>query len=86
VRPSCLPPEVCSSAALDLQIGMNRMEEEGFSLPELVETIERQFYKRALSLSGGNQSRAAKMLGVPRSSLQEKIRKYFPDIPMDEGK
>ena len=42
----------------------------------LLETIERELYGEALRRSGGNQSKAAELLGIPRPTLHAKLRKY----------
>jgi DNA-binding NtrC family response regulator len=47
-----------------------------FPLPSLLARVERMAIRRALELSSGNQSRAAKILGINRTTLVEKIRKF----------
>jgi transcriptional regulator with GAF, ATPase, and Fis domain len=41
-----------------------------------VERLERTLVREALSRSGGNQSRAARLLGLSRFGLQKKLRRY----------
>ena len=43
---------------------------------EYVETVERKLIGRALTATGGNQSEAARRLGLSRGSLLERLRKY----------
>lgn len=41
-----------------------------------IERIEREFISEALSLSGGNMRKAASYLGIPKSTLFNKLNKY----------
>ncbi|SHE27709.1 sigma-54 interaction domain-containing protein [Caloramator proteoclasticus] len=47
------------------------------SLEESIERYEKKLIEDALSLSNNNISLAAKMLKIPRQTLQYKIKKYF---------
>ena len=46
------------------------------SLDEAVEELERNLISEALKQSGGNQSKAAKMLGIGERNLRYKLKKY----------
>jgi arginine utilization regulatory protein len=46
------------------------------SLNQVVENIEREMIIKALRKTRGNKSRAAKLLEIPRQSLNNKIIKY----------
>ncbi|MBA2538965.1 MAG: sigma-54-dependent Fis family transcriptional regulator, partial [Deltaproteobacteria bacterium] len=48
----------------------------GPSLKEQVEAFERGLVSRALEGTGGNQSEAARRLGVSRVTLIDKMKKY----------
>ena len=48
----------------------------GPSLKEQVEAFERGLVARALDSTGGNQSEAARRLGVSRVTLIDKLKKY----------
>ena len=48
----------------------------GPSLKEQVEAFERGLVGRALDATGGNQSEAARRLGVSRVTLIDKMKKY----------
>ena len=49
---------------------------EGMSLREQVEAFERGVIARALAEQGGNQSATARLLGLSRASLIDKLKKY----------
>lgn len=45
------------------------------SLPELLAMIEKEYVEEALSRTEGNQTEAAKLLGMGRTTLIEKMRR-----------
>jgi len=45
-------------------------------LPETFEELERLYYTRALEKSDGNISAAAKSLGIPKSTLYDRLKRY----------
>lgn len=47
-----------------------------YSLSRQLAAVERELIEQALRSTGGNKARAAKMLGMPRSSLYEKLKAY----------
>jgi DNA-binding NtrC family response regulator len=49
---------------------------EAVAASESLETVERNHIARVLRSTGSNRSRAARILGVSRSTLHAKIRKY----------
>lgn len=49
---------------------------EQVGLNSSVENLEKQIIKEAIKKSGGNYSKAARMLGIPKQTLQNKIKKY----------
>jgi two-component system NtrC family response regulator len=55
--------------------GVPSAEPEDLSLKEM----ERFYIRRALQLTGGNQSEAAQLLGIVRKTLREKMKKYDID-------
>src|SRR5262245_25166005 len=57
-----LPKELGSDTSLDLRSAL--------------ETLERQLIDRALQKAGGNRTEAAALLGLNRTTLVEKLRKY----------
>jgi DNA-binding NtrC family response regulator len=46
------------------------------NLQEIVENIERQLIESALSQTCRNQAKAAELLGIPRTTLRDKLEKY----------
>ena len=46
------------------------------SLPEYLDSLEKEMIREALADEGGNISRAADSLGIKRQTLQHKMRKY----------
>lgn len=48
---------------------------EGFSLEELLSTIRHQMILRALDAAGGNQSKAARMLGISPQAVHKFLKK-----------
>ncbi len=51
----------------------------GLSLPEKVERFEKMLIEEALALSGGGIKEALALLGLPRKTLYDKMRKYQLD-------
>jgi DNA-binding NtrC family response regulator len=52
---------------------------DGFELPATgldLEQVERQFVVQALKRSGGNQTRAASLLGLNRDQIRYRIEKF----------
>ncbi|HEX4052020.1 MAG TPA: sigma 54-interacting transcriptional regulator [Steroidobacteraceae bacterium] len=52
---------------------------EGFDLRAYLEALEQRLIERALHSSGGTVAQAARLLGLRRTTLVEKLRKYAPD-------
>lgn len=48
---------------------------EGMNLPGYLDTVERSFIQQALDRSGGNRARAARLLGMNRTTLVEKLKR-----------
>jgi DNA-binding protein Fis len=52
------------------------MVERGILLEEAVTEFEKKFIKQVLERFAGNQSRAAKVLGIHRNTLSRKVEEY----------
>jgi Fis family transcriptional regulator len=50
--------------------------ERGIRLEEALTEFEKKFIKRVLEHSHGNQSRAARVLGIHRNTLSRKVEAY----------
>ena len=55
---------------------VGRMVDDGILFPEAVNEFEKKFIKRVLDHVHGNQSRAARTLGIHRNTLSRKIDLY----------
>jgi sigma-54 specific flagellar transcriptional regulator A len=53
---------------------------EGFDLRAYLEALEQRLIERALLSSGGTVAQAARLLGLRRTTLVEKLRKYAPGV------
>ena len=53
-----------------------QMVERGIQLDEAVVEFEKKFIRRALERTNGNQSRAARVLGIHRNTLSRKVDSY----------
>jgi DNA-binding protein Fis len=58
---------------------VGQMVERGILFDEAVMEFEKRFIKRVLDRSNGNQSRAARALGIHRNTLSRKIGLYRID-------
>ena len=61
---------------------------EGFELPANgldLEQVERQFVVQALKRSGGNQTKAAALLGLNRDQIRYRIEKFGLAVPEKKG-
>jgi DNA-binding NtrC family response regulator len=72
-----LPPEVQSvpveaAPTLDLP-------DDGVDLPSLIARVERDLISRALTRTDGNRADAARLLGLKRTTLVEKLKR-MPDL------
>ena len=68
-----LPPDVLGHT--EAQAPSMDLAEDGVDLPALVERIERDLIERALVRTGQNKGAAARLLGLKRTTLVEKIRR-----------
>jgi Fis family transcriptional regulator, factor for inversion stimulation protein len=75
--PSAHAERVIVKEQLESLIGM--MVERGILLEEAVTEFEKKFIKRVLERQDGNQSRAAKVLGIHRNTLSRKVGEYKLD-------
>ena len=62
-----------------LEALVGQMVERGILFEEAVNEFEKKFIKRVLDRFNGNQSRAARLLGIHRNTLSRKIGLYKLD-------
>lgn len=58
---------------------IGQMVERGILFDEAVGEFEKKFIRRVLDRTNGNQSRAARVLGIHRNTLSRKIGLYKLD-------
>lgn len=58
---------------------VNQMVDRGIGFEEALSEFEKRFIKKVLDSHGGNQSKAARILGIHRNTLSRKIDAYKLD-------
>jgi DNA-binding NtrC family response regulator len=61
---------------IDLDALRCAIDPSGSTEPETLDAVERRHIESVLQQTGGNRSRAARLLGISRSTLLAKIRRY----------
>jgi len=54
----------------------HKQDKEEYNLNKIICEKEIEIIKKVMSMAGGNKTKAAKMLGIPRQTLKYKIDKY----------
>ncbi len=75
ISPHDLPAELAPDPT-ESKLDIDRFIPLATPLPEALEAIEEQMIRRALEKSGQIQVRAAELLGITKSLLQYKLKKY----------
>ena len=75
ISPQDLPAELAPAPA-ESRLDIDRFIPLNTPLPEALDAIEEQMIRRALEKSGQVQVRAAELLGITKSLLQYKLKKY----------
>ncbi|MDZ4164578.1 MAG: sigma-54 dependent transcriptional regulator [Smithellaceae bacterium] len=75
ITPDLLPPRV-HTTQMAAPSNMVDFTEAGCNLNELVSNFEKELIRKALRLSGGVKSQAAKMLMLNRTTLVEKLKRF----------
>src|SRR5439155_6196609 len=73
-----LPPEVqdAREAAISAALASGvSLPEDGMDLDAFMSSIERDLIQRSLERTGGNKGRAARLLGLKRTTLVEKLKR-----------
>ena len=76
VRLEDLPDYVLKKAGYDIFL----QEDEEVTEQPLLEKAEQFAIQKALEIAGGNKSKACILLGISRSVLYDKLKKY--DVPL----
>jgi len=74
IKPEDLPPEMRESP--EIEEGLDTLISWEKGLAETLDAIEERMIRQALKKTRNVQAQAAKMLGVSRSNLQYKMKKY----------
>jgi two-component system, NtrC family, response regulator len=74
IRPADLPPELRESP--EIEEGLDTLISWEKTLGETLDVIEERMIRQALKRAGNIQAQAAKALGISRSNLQYKMKKY----------
>jgi len=81
ITPEDLPPDISGLAA---EAGTDtiapEVTEEGLDMPATVAAIERRMIEQALELAGGVKARAARLLGLNRTTLVEKMKRLGMEV------
>jgi DNA-binding protein Fis len=68
-----LPPELFSVPPSQMEgASVFHLPPQGISLAD----VERDFLRQAMEMSGGNQVRAARLLGISRDVLRYRMKKF----------
>jgi hypothetical protein len=60
------------------------LPKDGINLPKLLQTLESSYIDQALHRAGHNTSKAARLLGIKRTTLREKLKRLgFVVAPPD---
>ena len=62
--------------AVRMALGLDLLGQQGISLRDRINSIERSFIEQAMERSRGNVSQAARLLSLQRTTLIEKLAKY----------
>jgi transcriptional regulator with PAS, ATPase and Fis domain len=71
-----LPPDLQAVTAVMAPVA--ELPEAGVDLPALVDQMEKDLIQRALARTGGNKGAAARLLGLKRTTLVEKLKRQSP--------
>ena len=70
-----LPTEIQQAEELVLTSAAVALPDDGLNLDRVISNIERDLIRRSLEWTGGNKGAAAKLLGLKRTTLVEKLKR-----------
>ncbi len=78
IYPEHIPPEIIDSVeeAVPAEKASLRVPSEGLSLKNISQDMEKELVVQALQMVNGNQTRAARLLGISRDMLRYKMQKF----------
>jgi len=83
ISPTDLPPQLRQSSGIGLQLdGIP----DGVGLSETLAAVEKRMIQRAMKLSGNVQTKAAQLLGIGKSGLNQKLKKFNLDRELNQDK
>ncbi len=65
---------------------IHQMVDKGIRYDVAAQDFEKKYISRVLERSGGNQSRAAQLLGMHRNTLSRKIAEYSLSVRNGNGR
>ena len=74
ILPTDLPAEVVGERIPDL-ISQIRVPEGGINLEDVLASVERELLRQSLQMASGNQSQAAELLGLKRTTFLDKLKR-----------
>ena len=81
ICPADLPPQLRQRSGSPLQlVGIP----DGAGLSETLVAVEKRMIQRAMKLSGNVQTKAAQLLGIGKSGLNQKLKKFNLDKEIDQ--
>jgi two-component system, NtrC family, response regulator len=83
ISPTDLPPQLRQSSGTALQL--NGIP-EGAGLSETLAAVEKRMIQQAMKRSGNVQTKAAQMLGIGKSGLNQKLKKFNLDRELNQDK
>lgn len=83
ISPTDLPTQLRQSSGIALQLdGIP----DGVGLSETLAAVEKRMIQRAMKLSGNVQTKAAQLLGIGKSGLNQKLKKFNLDRELNQDK
>ena len=83
ISPTDLPPQLRQSSGNSLQLeGIP----DGVGLSETLAAVEKRMIQRAMKRSGNVQTKAAQLLGIGKSGLNQKLKKFNLDKELNQDK
>jgi two-component system response regulator AtoC len=76
VSPEDLPNHIITHSASDHAFPAGQLPEGSLSIRKASKWVERDLIQKALELTGGNRTQAAKILEISRPTLDAKIKEY----------